>query len=134
MQDSELLAKLQQQIRLAVQVAIPTLVNQIAYVDATFTKPNTNKWFEIIRAARNDEPHLSDGKQLNGSVRLILHWPKGGGALVPMQVCETIAAQIPKGKRIDGILISQGFLTGDPIQTDVDVMYPMTMRYEHLTR
>jgi hypothetical protein len=132
MRDSELLATLQQRIRSAVVASSrPTL--PIAYVDVPFTPPQDKRWLEIIRFADNNQPYLDAGTLLKGSVRLLLHWSKGGGSLAPMQLCESIAAQLPKGLRFSGISVSQAPLTGDPIQTDVDVLYPMTMKYQHLT-
>ena len=131
MTDGELYEAIQARVRTVALTARPGL--PISYVDVAFAPPADKRWLEIIFAARNSSPFLSTKQRLEGSVRLILHWPKGGGVLEPMTLCKTIADSFPSGARFRNIQLSQPLLLGSPIQTDEDVMYPMTMRYYHLT-
>lgn len=131
MTDGEIYEAIQARVTTVAQSARAGL--PISYVDVTFDPPADKRWLEIIFAARNSSPFLSTKQRLEGSVRLILHWPKGGGVLEPMTLCETIADSFLSGASFDNIRLSQALLLGSPIQTDEDVMYPMTMRYYHLT-
>lgn len=133
MKDSELLALIQQHVFLAVQdTYVPAL--PIAYVGAAFRAPADKKWLEIVRATNNQSPFLSTGTVYAGSVRLLLHWPAdGGGAKEPMELAESIANYFFKSRNMEGVRVDQPALTGDPIKTDTDILYPITFRYRHLT-
>lgn len=133
MDEADVQARLQARVRAAVQAStLPTL--PIAYISVAFEPPTDMKWLEIIEIANNRQPFLSKGRMIAGSLRLLLHWSSdGGGSLTPMKLCTSLAAQLAKGSRFDGITITQAPVIGSPVSTDRDVLYPMTMRYEYLT-
>ena len=133
MTDAEVLAALQTKVRAAV-VAETTPSLPIAYIGVNFTPPASKRWIEIVRVSNNTSPFLAKGKRFAGLLRIILHWPKdGGGTLSPMTIMAAIAGHFEKGATFDGIKVAQTMMTGDPVPTDTDVMYPATCRYEVLT-
>lgn len=131
MSEEAVLRALQQAVTAAVASSgYPTL--PVAYVDVKFTKPDDQKWLEIVYLPNNVQGDFwGDEKTYRGVLRLILHWPnEGGGAYGPLGLIGAIGDYFPVGRVLSGVKIySRPDFTG-VLEEKGDVLYPVSIRYE----
>lgn len=131
MYEREILEALQKAVTAAVAASdTPTL--PVSYVDTNFTVPQDRKYLEIVYIPNNSGgDFLSDQKNYQGIMRIVLHWPKGGGgAYSPLDALASISAYFTKGRLISGVqIVETPNLTGLVPQDD-EVLYPASIRYQ----
>lgn len=131
MHEREILEALQKSVTAAVAASIsPSL--PVSYLEANFVVPADRKYLEIIYIPNNATgDFLGNGRNYQGIMRIVLHWPKsGGGAYRALDLLASISAYWTKGLLLQGVqIVDTPNLTGIVSQDD-EVLYPASIRYQ----
>lgn len=97
-----------------------------------FTPPDDQKWLEIVWLPNNRTgDFLGDEKNHRGILRLVLHWPNGGGGIYePTLLLQSIGSYFTKGRLLSGV---QVYATPDPsgiIEQGTEVLLPVSILYQ----
>jgi len=122
-----------------VKVAAPLggiSVDRISFPQSRFTKPNDNKYLEVIFIPNNPpDTNWSNEQLFQGLFRLILHWPKdGSGPYTPMDNIRKIAAHFVKGAYYEKFSIYQEPKINSTLDEEHEVLYPATIFYRSFNK
>jgi len=106
MDDSAIISTLQKAVTAAVAASgTPSL--PVMYLDVAFTKPNDQKWLEIVWLPNNRRGDFwGNEKRYQGILRLVLHWPNTmTGVYSPLGVLSSIVEYFDKNRILSDVKV-----------------------------
>lgn len=128
--EADILGSLQGGVIAAVQACSdPDL--PVAYVDVAFTKPDDQKWLEVIHIPNNRTgDFFGQEKNYMGLLRLLLHWPNdGAGPYRPLELLASISEYFTNGMLLGAVQITQPGNYSGALREGDEVVYPLELRY-----
>ena len=104
--DGDVLKVLQNEVKTAVAASdVPTI--PVKFLGRSFTKPNDDKWLELIFIPNNQDNYWGDETLFQGIFRIALHWPLNDkGAYEPFDVIASVVKHFKKTTPLHGDNIS----------------------------
>lgn len=104
----------------------------VKYINATFNRPNDNKWWELIHLPNNPaDSTWGNSKVYRGMFRMLLHWPNdGGGSYDAMDKAEAIIAYYNKNNKLGkGLQILNQPRLFNVLEADTELVLPVQLEY-----